>query len=342
MNSQDITHRRLVNQQMAGEGFTEPAGLIQWMGCIRAGDFTAAKWAIGNRVAGSTDKTIEEAFNQGEILRTHILQPEWHFISPADIRWMLTLTSPKLRSFNKDIYRTLGIDASILKKSKRVIARALEKGQLTRVQLRKALEKERIHTDDLRLGWLLMDAELDGLICSGGMEGHQFTYALLDQRAPAIQPGEKEAHLAELTRRYFLSRGPATVHDFAEWSGLRTTDIGIGMELNRAWLAREVVDGQVYWFDPSGVADDHHPSLLLLPALDEWAMAYSGNSFFKPMLIIDGQVSGTWTASSGKGRMTINVITPVRMDGALEEAIRREIKRYSSFLGRGEIVLTLD
>jgi len=334
MNSQDIIYRRLSNQQIAGEGFAEPAGLVHWMGCIRAADFAAAKWAIGARVAGSTDKTIEHAFNQGHILRTHLLQPEWHFISPADIRWMLALTSSRLRSFNKEIYRTLGIDAATLKKSKRIIVRALEKGQQTRVQLWDILKKAQIHADELRMGWLLMDAELDGLICSGGMEGRQFTYALLDQRAPMTSPGGKEDLLAELARRYFLSRGPATVHDFAAWSGLRGGDIRIGMELNKQWLASEVVNGQMYWFDPSGSVMDHPGSLLLLPALDEWTTAYSGNSFFKPMLVIDGQISGTWTAALGKDTVAIDIATPVRMDGALQDVLLQEVRKYSHFLGR--------
>jgi len=321
-----------MNQQIAGERFAEPAELIQWMGCIRAEDFAAAKWAIGNRVAGSTDKTVEHAFNEGHILRTHILQPEWHFISPADIRWILALTSPRLKSFNKEIYRTLGIDAAILKKSKRIIVRALEKGQRTRAQLWDALKKEHILADELRMGWLLMAAELDGLICSGGIEGHQFTYALLDQRAPMTVARGKEELLAEFTRRYFLSRGPATARDFAGWSGLRSTDIKIGMELNKQWLASEVINGQVYWFDPSGGASDYPSSLFLLPALDEWAMAYSGNSFFKPMLVIDGQVSGTWTAVLGKDTVTIGVTTPVKMNGILQDAIQRQTERYSGFL----------
>jgi len=334
MNSQDIIYRRLINQQIAGERFAEPAGLVQWMGCIRAEDFAAAKWAIGNRVADSTDKTIEQAFNEGHILRTHLLQPEWHFISRGDIRWMLSLTSPRLRSFNKEIYRTLGIDASILKKSKRIIVRRLEKGQQTRAQLRNALKEEHIDADELRMGWLLMDAELDGLICSGGMEGHQFTYALLDQRAPVIRSVEKDELLAELARRYFLSRGPATVRDFAGWSGLRMTDIGIGMELNKQWLASEVVDGQVYWFNPSGSSADHPSSLFLLPALDEWSMAYSGNGFFKPMLVIDGQISGTWTAVLGKDTVTIEVTTPMTMDRVLRDGLQMELHRYVNFLGR--------
>jgi len=334
MNSRDIIHKRLVSQQLAGEVFTGPAGLIRWMGCIRAEDFAAAKWAIGSRVADSTDQVIEQAFHRGDILRTHVLQPGWHFISPEDIRWMLSLTAARLRSFNKDIYRVLGIDDLFRKRSKKIIARVLEKGQLTRARLRKVLAKERIHMDELRLGWLLMDAELDGLICSGGLEGQQFTYALLDHRVPPTRMGEKDEYIAELTKRYFFSRGPATVRDFAGWSGLRDQDIKTGMALNTKWLASEVIDGQVYWFDPSVRTIDHRSSLYLLPALDEWVTAYSDNSFFRPMLIIDGQVAGTWAPVLGKDTVTIHVDSPVKMSDKLRDSIDRELRRYSHFLGR--------
>jgi hypothetical protein len=334
MNSQEILNRRRINQQIGGNRFTEPAGLIQWMGCIRAEDFAAAKWAIGTRVAGSTDKIIESAFNKGQILRTHVLNAEWNLVSPMDIRWMLALTSSRLRAFNQDIYRALGIDASVLKKSKQIIARALETGQQTRAQLWAALQDAHIRTDELRMGWLLMDAELDGLICSGGLAGRQFTYALLDQRASMVHSGEREEQLATLVRRYFLSRGPATIPDLARWSGMRTKDLAIGMELNKHWLASEVVDGQVYWFDPSVSAGGRTGSLFLLPALDEWTMAYSEKDFFKPMLVIDGKISGSWGATLGKGTVTIEVTTPVKFDDVSQDAMHGELSRYSQFLGR--------
>jgi hypothetical protein len=130
MTSQDIALRRLFSQQITGGSFTEPAGLVKWMGCIRAEDFDGAKWTIGHRVGGSTDESIDRAFNQGLILRTHVMTPAWHFISPEDIHWMLALTAPGLKAFNKHLYRPLDIDDGLLKKSKRVFARALSKNSL--------------------------------------------------------------------------------------------------------------------------------------------------------------------------------------------------------------------
>jgi hypothetical protein len=334
MNSRDIVNRRISNQQIAGERFTEPSELVQWMGCMRAEDLAAAKWAIGTRVVGSTERGIEQAIHEGKILRTHVLQPEWYFVAPADIRWMLALTSSRLRSFNKGIYHTLGIDASILKKSKRIIRRTLENGHRTRAQLWDVLKKAHIQADELRMGWLLMDAELDGLICGGGLAGQDFTYALLDQMVPVAGAGEREELIAGLVLRYFCSRGPATVLDFVKWSGLHLKEANIGLGLNSRWLGSEVVDGEVYWFDPSAGMVEIHNSIFLLPALDEWAMAYSGRNCFKPMLVIDGKISGSWTAIMEKNSVTIMVTTPVKKNGQFHNAIQIASKKYSSFLGR--------
>lgn len=341
MTSQDIALRRLFSQQIAGSGFTEPAGLVKWMGCIRAEDYAGAKWAVGHRVGGSTDDSIDRAIDHGLILRTHVLAPAWHFISPEDIHWMLALTARRLKLFYKSLYRTLGIDDELLRRSKRVMARVLEDGQMTHLQLRRVLEQHKIHTDDIRLGLLLVDAELDGLIYCGGKKGGHFTYALLKERAAGtMRRYDKAESIAELARRYFFSRGPATVHDFALWSGLRPREVQMGMEMNKQWLDREVINGQEYWFDPSGKGLDHHRSVFLLPALDELAVAYANNGVFKPVVVIEGQVAGTWTRVLRKDTVAIDVNTPVKRDETLDAAIREEAERYSTFLGKA--TLTID
>src|SRR4051812_26139488 len=96
----DIIGRRLANQQISTAGFIRPESLVAWLGCVQAQDFGAAKWAVGSRLKPTpdngnpaiwTDTGIQQAFNEGKILRTHVLRPTWHFVAPADIRWMLAL-----------------------------------------------------------------------------------------------------------------------------------------------------------------------------------------------------------------------------------------------------------
>jgi hypothetical protein len=334
MTSQDIALRRLFSQQIAGSRFAEPAELVKWMGCVRAEDPAGARWSIGARIAGSTDDTIGAAFKEGLILRSHILQPAWHFIARDDIHWMLALTAPRLKAFNKSLNRCLGLDDIVLKKGKQIIVRALRQGLLTRRELLASMKGTKFPADDLRLRLLLMDAELDGLICSTSKDGRQFAYALLEQRMPTAPRFDRAEAIAELTKRYFRSRGPATVYDFSMWSGLRPAEVHTGMEMNKQWLACEVANGQEYWFDPAVKAPDQLHSLHLLPAFDELAGAYANNGIFKPAVVIDGLASGIWTQVLEKHTVAIEVSTPMKKSRALSAAIRRGAERYSAFLGR--------
>ena len=183
------------------------------------------------RLGSTTEQGIEQAFTDGSILRTHMLRPTWHYVTPADIRWMLALTAPHVHSANAPMLRQVGLDRAMLERTKAVLIKALEHTkQQTRAELRQALELAGIATGDgLCLAYIMMNAELEGLICSGGRRGKQFTYALLDERAPHARTLSRQEALVELSRRYFLSRGPATVQDFAKWSGMTIADATGGL-----------------------------------------------------------------------------------------------------------------
>ena len=109
----------------------------RWLCAVQAQDYPGAKWALGLRAPGLTDEAVETAFTEGRILRTHVLRPTWHFVTPADIRWMLALTGPRLdRSHAARTTRKLGLDEKVLRRSRAAIERALRDGtQLTRAEL---------------------------------------------------------------------------------------------------------------------------------------------------------------------------------------------------------------
>ncbi len=225
MKKADIIHSRLLNQQIANSYFQQPGELVEWMGAMQAQEYAMAKWAIGLRIPGSTDAMVESAFNKGGILRTHLLRPTWHFVSPTDIRWMLALSAPRINAIGAYMYRQLKLDNAIFRRSAAVLLKTLEGGKyLTRTELQEALKQKKIIADGLRLGYIMMHAELEGLICSGPRQGKQFTYALLEERVPPVPALTRDESLALLAKKYFSSRGPATTIDFATWSGLTITD----------------------------------------------------------------------------------------------------------------------
>ncbi|SFD78447.1 Winged helix DNA-binding domain-containing protein [Chitinophaga sp. CF118] len=348
MTSRTIAHHRLINQQITGADFSEPDELIRWMGCIQAQDFAAAKWAIGNRINGITEAEIDRQFNDGIILRTHILRPTWHFVSPEDIGWILKLSAPKIKVFNKTLHRKLGIDENTLTRSKHIIAKALMDGkQLTREQLIVLLKKGKINTDDIRSNFLMMDAELDGMICSGARHGKQFTYALLEERVPDTHVMDHEAAIAELTKRYFLSRGPATLQDFTWWSKLNLSEAKMGIEMNKKLLAHEVINGQAYWFSSDmDLRQKPKNSLHLLPAFDEYTVAYkdrsdilkpayhkqSGNGIFKPVIMLNGQIAGTWKRTEYKSKVLLETYPFSAKDQLPEQLIKKAAEKYARFV----------
>ncbi len=134
------------------------------MGAVQAQDYAGAKWALGLRMQHATDEEINQSFANGEILRTHALRPTWHFVTPADIRWVLALTAPRVHLANAFMYRKLELDVEVFKRSNAVLTVALSGGQqLTRDELRGILENSGIATsDNLRMTYIMMQAELDG------------------------------------------------------------------------------------------------------------------------------------------------------------------------------------
>jgi hypothetical protein len=351
MQSSEITRLRLSNQLISRMAFHRPGEVVARLGAVQAQDFAGAKWALGLRLPGAADGSIERAFNEGEFLRTHLLRPTWHFVHPLDIRWMLELTAPRVHIVNGTMYRKLELDRTTLKRSDALLLKALRGGQyLTRDELRGVFQKNGINAaGTLNLAYLMMHAELEGLICSGPRRGKKFTYALLEERAPMERSLDREEALAELARRYFQSRGPASVHDFAKWSGLTIADARNGLEAIKTRLEHVKMDGQEYWFsNPGSPVKTESPAAYLLSVYDEYISGYKDHRFtveehiasnlwamgnaLTYIIVLNGQVIGTWKRKITKKDVAIetNHFRPLAEPEL--QAVRAAAHRYGEFL----------
>ena len=328
------------------------------MGAVQAQDFGMAKWGTGIRIPDCTEAAVEEAFNRGDILRTHVLRPTWHFVTPENIRWMLALSAAHIKATSRSRDRDLGITESLYFRTNHLICKSLEGNkQLTRDALGKELENAGIPVDTARLVHFLMRAEADALICSGAMDGKAHTYALLDERVPSVRMPAKEEALAKLTGIYFAGHSPATLQDFVWWSGLSSAEARIGMEAVRAELVSEKTDdGQTYYRIPDTSYNDlpaAEPSAHLLPAYDEYMIAYrdrravlsqedhskaiSSNGIFRPVVLVNGIAVGLWKKSNGKQQVQFDFFTPP--DAAAEQLIRQATAVRLSFTGQPQPVV---
>ena len=82
------------------------------MGAMQAQDYTMSKWAVGLRLKSATIAQVNEALAKGEIVRTHIMSPTWHYIAGKDLRWMLQLTSSRLKKVIDSWVKASGLDIS--------------------------------------------------------------------------------------------------------------------------------------------------------------------------------------------------------------------------------------
>jgi hypothetical protein len=343
-----IAASRLRNQIITGGGLVRPADVVGWFGAMQAQVYDAARWGIGLRLRDATDDVVERAFERGRILRTHVMRPTWHFVTPADIRWLLELTGPRVQRTMLPYQRRLELDSRTLVRATTVIERALGDGQpLTRQEVAAVLRRRGMPCDGFRLALVVMHAELEGIICSGPRRGRQFTYALIDQRAPRAARLTRDEALATLTRRYFRSHGPATARDCAWWSGLTIADVKRGLDINRA-VASDV-DGRTYWSvrRPVSSAGGRSHATQLLPIYDEYLVAYrdraavphwppaaSAPQTFQHALIVNGQVAGAWRTTPGRATPLVEV-TPLRpLTAAEQRAVDRAAERYRRYLAR--------
>ncbi len=355
MNDSEIVQHRLVNQNITTTNLLKPEEMITFLGAMQAQEFSQAKWAIGLRLPHLIEADIEKDFIDGKIIRTHILRPTWHFVSPQDIRWMLSLSASCLKAVNAFMYRKMELDNKIFKKTNNILGKALEGGkQLTRSQLASELQQKKITAEGTRLSCIMMQAELDGIICSGAKIGKQFTYALLDERVAPSKPMKTDEALAELTKKYYNSRGPATLKDFATWSGLNITQVKKGLSMVINDFKHTKIENTDYYF-PSihsnnilskGISSKQN--VHLLPIYDEYIMGYKDRSFhftskykinptssytFDNTIMINGQIAGIWRRTIHKNSIDLeyNLFRPLSNTGKKEFVLA--VDHYSKFMG---------
>ena len=332
------TDQRLANQHLTAAPLATPADVVRRLGAVQAQDYAGAKWAVAMRTRGIVgDSVVEEAVTNGSIIRTHVLRPTWHFVAPEDVRWMLTLTGPRVKAAIAYHDRWLGLDGAVVRRSNGAITRALHDGKhQTRSELAQVLRKARIDVSgEQRLGALLMHAELEGLICSGPRRGKQFTYALL-----------------ELAKRYFATRSPATANDFAWWSGLTVSDATKGIQLAGRSLERVIIGDRTYWSDvsPRSRRKAKSPIAHLLPNYDEYFIGFKDrsaiaqrlksagltstvNGLIGNVIVVDGQLVGGWRRTLAKNGVVVDLVLSTPLTGAEQRSVDLAAKAYGDFLG---------
>ncbi len=336
----DLLQQRLLNQGLIRPKFKTATEIVKWLGAVQSQDYQNAKWALSLRLPNATNESIENEINSGKIIRTHILRPTWHFVAAEDVRWMLELTAPRIKSNMAQYFHNLSLTEEILAKSASILKKALKRKILTRPEIRQILEKENISTEKYRFGFILLYSELNGLICNGPRKNNQFTYVLLDEFVPKSKSFSPKDPLTELVKRYFTSHGPATIQDFTWWAFLKNSDVKNALE--KSGLSNRAINGKNYWFQKT--KETKQQKIHLLPNYDEY-FSYKDRSdyltdykekltekdLYYHFILINGKIVGSWKSRINKGKISLEKKFFVNLTKSQDSEIDRQLQDYLKF-----------
>lgn len=345
MNSSELLNIRLYNQLLTVHQIKEPHEIVAWMGAMQSQTLDMAKWAIGARLENKTVKDIDEALNTGKVIRTHILRPTWHFVSAEDFHWMYDLSGPRLKPIYQSYAKQSGADVAHIYRTIPFLEKALLGGKhLTKKEISDILITQNITLDAIHLNMLIHFAEMEGILVNGRLSGNKQTFTLTGEWISRKHTLNKEEALERLARKYFTSHAPATVNDFAWWSGLTLTECKQAVELIKSDFVCETINGRTFRMkNDLKVTPSSMNSALLLPPFDEFVVSYkdrtelidvthygkvmTNNGIFSPTIMLNGEIIGAWKKIVQKGIPQIELSyfekTPANIQQLFEPAKKR-------------------
>ena len=305
---------RLLNQQLAAPQFSDPAQVVSHMGAIQAQEYRMMRWAVAMRTRKPSARAFKAAFDDGRIIRLHLMRGTWQLVSADDYWWMLDLCAPKAIAVIRGWMSSNRI--SIPEKEQMdirdILAQtAADKGSMTKEDFVQALDEREIRMDAHRLSYHIRMAELTGKLCSGNLLPMKATYALSADKVGPRNAIDRDEALMRFARNYFRSRQPATLEDFVWWSGLNIGDCRraialLGNSIHAVkWKSREF-----YLTDDCRTRGFRTGKCLLIPPYDEYLIGYksrdivlptehthrahNNSGIFQPIIAHDGIICGNW------------------------------------------------
>ncbi len=347
----EVALLRLVAQRIAGQGTATAADAVRRLTAVQAQDLPGALMSVALRTADGTRGDVESALNAGDVVRTWPMRGTLHLVAAEDLPWLIDLLAPRVLAGSPARRAQLGITDAAIEQARALAVRALSGGrQLRRAEILAALVDGGIEVTGQRGYHLLWYLSQTGTLCLGPIDDGEQRYVLMDEWVRSPRSLEGEAALGELAGRFFRGHGPATVKDLARWAGIPVRDARAGLAIARPGLAALEVDGVEYLMDPEtpgrlSAHRDEARGVFLLPGFDEFVLGYGdrsavldpefadrivpgGNGVFRPTVVSDGRIVGTWQWT-GRGAGRTATATPFT---AWTDDVAAEIPRLAAAL----------
>lgn len=348
-----LTALRLASQHIGTGDLSTPADVVRWMLAMQAQDFPGAKWSVGLRAPRTSEATVDAAFHSAEVVRSWPMRGTLHLVPAEDLGWMLDLTAPRAIRSAASRRAALGIAEADTEQAREIAVASLSGGRaLTRDAILASIAAGGVSTAGQRGYHLLWYLAQTGTLVLGAAQGRQQTFTLLDEWVREPRRLERDEALGELAYRYFRSHGPATARDLGRWSGLAIADVQRGLAVSGGLLTALDLDGVRYHLAPETLAQAPGAARVhLLPGFDEYFLGYGdrtaalasehsaavvpgGNGMFKPTVVADGEVVGTWRRTVTRGEVLVEPLLWGPLRGALHDGLVEAVGAYGAYLGR--------
>lgn len=355
-----VLRRRMATQRLTGAPLRTAADVVGLLTAVQSQDPPLAWWSLGLRCRRATQAAVLAEQAGGGFVRLHILRPTWHYVVPADLRWLTRLTGPKVERSMGARHRQLGLDTAAAGAALDALTGQLAGGRArTRKELGAALGGAGAGWPGERVGHVLLLGEVRGLLCSGPPKGTEHTHVLVDEVvAPsAADDASAEDAARRLTHRFFAGHGPATERDLARWSGMTLGQIRTALADLGDTLTNVELGGVTLWFDAAVTARaTRQDDAYLLPTFDEATLTYPGHGFprrgtadrsrlfaeaARGTVVVDGYDVGVFRRTVGPAGIRIAVFPDATLGADERTAIGAAAERLAAFAGRPLAALDL-
>lgn len=343
LTDRDIARWRLRSQHLAApvDGAEE---VVRSLLAVQAENPSQSAWAVATRTKHPQQADLSGLLASGQVLRTHVLRPTWHYVHADDALWLIELTRDRvLPTIDQQL---LPIKDRITALTDAVLQILTESPDRTRAELADALAQRGHALTGMQLMLLAGHLELHALICSGPPRDGEHTYALFTDRVGTPRRLERDEALVELALRYFTSHGPATERDLAYWATLTLTDVRRGLAGAADRLESFEHDGRTYWHAPGEPPASASPRGHLLQVLDEMYRGYQdsrwtldadglasrGRETAIGMALVDGQLVAGMKRAVTRRAVTFEIRTLRPLDSGEKDAIQDAATRYARYL----------
>ena len=305
---------RLTAQGLSGPPLSRPDDVAERLLAVQAQDPRGARLAVRARTAGLRAGDVDRALSKDRsLLISWLNRGTLHLIRSEDYPLLQQLTTPPLMTSNASRLSQEGVSPEAAERGAKTIERVLAtEGPLTRPQLRERLDSAGVPTAGQALVHLLFRAALLGIAIRGPMVGKEHAFVLVrDWLGPQKKPGDRDAALSELARRYLVGHGPAGDRDLARWAGLALRDARAGLTAIAPQLEQRQ-DGLLDLAKRPAAEPLSPPRLLgaFDPLLLGWVsreeivgphkMLVTNNGIFRPFALVGGRAVSTWRFQAGK------------------------------------------